>query len=376
MTNRTWTNGGTDSFNDPAAWTPDGAPESGDVLTVVEGNPDATDLTLQGLTIGLGANTGIPFSPLGYLPSPVLTLDGSTIGAGTTIVLAAVFRPIVFPAVHDPVTLSTYPAVDQGTLLVTGPNNPASSLTVSTNDGTIETAASGLFAAAGTLTLDIGVLENSPDSFTAEGYLVNNGVIDASVGSTILLEGPTPFFYPGQSLSGMTNDGTIDVSGTVNDVAVDISGTGTINLESSPGYLGLPAEGEFILSNTYYPAPSIGSGQNFVFNGGELVLNPQLFGAPIQAIFQGTLSNFGSTPGNTIELQDFILSSASYSAGVLALNGSETPSNPDNPPSGTYQVTDTLKFSGLPRLGHFVFSESAGNTDMTWNSLPFIHLPV
>ncbi len=96
MTNRTWTNGGTDSFNDPAAWTPDGTPESGDVLTIAEGNPDATDLTLQGLTIGLGANTGIPFSPLGYLPSPVLTLDGSTIGAGTTIVLPAVFRPIVF----------------------------------------------------------------------------------------------------------------------------------------------------------------------------------------------------------------------------------------------------------------------------------------
>ena len=270
-------------------------------------------------------------------------------------------------------TLLTYPAVDQGTLLVTGPDNPAASRTVSTNDGTIETAASGLFAAAGTLTLDIGVLENSPESFTAEGYLVNNGVIDASVGSTILLEGPTPIFYPGQSLSGMTNDGTIDVSGTVNDVAVDISGTGTINLEFSPGYLGLAAKGEFILSNTYYPAPSIGSGQNFVFNGGELVLDPQLFGAPIQAIFQGTLTNFGSTPGNTIELEDFTLSSASYSAGVLALNGSETPSNPNNPPSGTYQVTDTLKFSSLPRLGHFVFSESAGNTDITWNSLPFIH---
>ena len=27
MTNRTWTNGGTDSFNDPAAWTPDGTPD-------------------------------------------------------------------------------------------------------------------------------------------------------------------------------------------------------------------------------------------------------------------------------------------------------------------------------------------------------------
>jgi hypothetical protein len=59
VTNRAWTNSGTESFNDPAAWTPDGAPESGDVLTIAEGNPVATDLTLQGLTIDFGANTGI-----------------------------------------------------------------------------------------------------------------------------------------------------------------------------------------------------------------------------------------------------------------------------------------------------------------------------
>jgi hypothetical protein len=49
----------------------------------------------------------------------------------------------------------------------------------------------------------------------------------------------------------MNNDGTINVSGTVNDVNVNIDGTGTINLDSSPGYLGLPASpGKFIASDS------------------------------------------------------------------------------------------------------------------------------
>ncbi len=374
MTNRTWTNNGTDSFNDPTAWTPNGAPESGDVLTIAEGSPDATDLTLQGLTIGLGANTGIsepPFGPLGNLPSPVLTLNGSTIGAGTTIVLPAVFRPILLPAVINPLIRWPYPAVDQGTIFVTGASNDTGALTVSTNDGTIETAASNLFAAAGTLTLDIGGYGNG-DAPPGDGLLENNGVIDASRGSTILLEGlysNAVDFSPG---GHMNNDDTINVSGTVNDVNVDIDGIGTINLDSSPGYLGLAASpGKFIVSDSTNAPPSIGSGQNFVFNGGELVLTPE---SPYY--FDGALSNFGSTPGNTIELQDFTLSSASYSAGVLTLNGVETKTGGTDPITVSNPVTDTLKFSSLPRLGHFVFNESAGNTDITWNSLPFLHRPV
>jgi hypothetical protein len=170
----------------------------------------------------------------------------------------------------------------------------------------------------------------------------------------------------------MNNDGTINVSGTVNDVNVNIDGTGTINLNSSPGYLGLPASpGEFIVRDTTNSPPSIGSGQNFVFNGGELVLSPA---SPYY--FDGTLSNFASTAGNTIELQDFTLSSASYSAGVLTLNGDNTKSGGSNPVTEIYPATDTLKFSSLPRLGHFVFNEIAGNTDITWTSLPSFHLPV
>jgi hypothetical protein len=60
MTNRTWITGGVDNFNDPAAWTPDGAPQSGDVLTIAEGNPVATDLALQGLTLTSGPTLGFP----------------------------------------------------------------------------------------------------------------------------------------------------------------------------------------------------------------------------------------------------------------------------------------------------------------------------
>jgi hypothetical protein len=89
--------------------------------------------------------------------------------------------------VHNPLTRWTYPAVDQGTVFVTGPNHPASSA-VSTNDGTIEAAAGGFFAAAGALTLDIGGF-GTGDIEPGSGLLENNGVIDAYVGSTILLEG-------------------------------------------------------------------------------------------------------------------------------------------------------------------------------------------
>jgi hypothetical protein len=191
MTNRTWITGGVDNFNDPAAWTPDGAPQSGDVLTIAEGNPVATDLALQGLTFDLGANTGISGpdgGPLGNLPYPELTLNGSTIGAGTTIVLPAVFRSIVFSTLDNPMTLLTYPAVDQGTIFVSGVPNNTGAVSVSTNDGTIETAASNLIAAAGTLTLDIGGY-GTGDTPPGDGFLQNNGVIDASRDSTILLEG-------------------------------------------------------------------------------------------------------------------------------------------------------------------------------------------
>jgi hypothetical protein len=99
-----------------------------------------------------------------------------------------------------------------------------------------------------------------------------------------------------------------------------------------------------------------------------LVLSP---GSPYD--FDGTLSNFGSTPGNTIELEDFTLSSASYSAGVLKVAGVETKNGGTFPQTVGNPVTDTLKLSSLPRFGDFVFNKSAGNTDITWTSSPFLH---
>jgi hypothetical protein len=97
MTNRTWLPSTSDAFDNPFDWSPFGAPQPGDALTIGDGNPVATALTLSGYTIYLGGLRGdpgpalVPFLNDGSnsysftsAPNPTLTLTGATIASNTS----------------------------------------------------------------------------------------------------------------------------------------------------------------------------------------------------------------------------------------------------------------------------------------------------
>ncbi len=351
MTSRTWIGALTASFTDAAAWTPAGAPQNGDSLTIQDGNPIATDVTLAGENIYLGGTnltpgpaisavpgailSGIPGVEGTTAPNPTLSLIGSTIGSDTTIVVPAVPRFFFRGAL---------PAPDSATLFITGGSTtePYAPLPVSENDGTIETAGSA-FARGGTLDLSIG-----------NAVLENRGAIEASEGSSIVLFGYAILPQAVAVQATMHNDGVIDVYGSVSDTTVQIDGTGTVVLGLSPGVLGLGATpGRFEFDNE---GETIGSGQTFDFRGGELDLHGsntfQGFGG-----FQAALSGFGRAPTDLISLNDFNVTLSSYAGGTLSLAGTNR--------YGVAEVA-SLHFANLPVFGEFNYAASNNVTNITW----------
>ncbi len=79
MTTKTW-NGSNDSFSNPAAWSPAGAPQPGDTALINAGTVTVADATLGGLLIQLNASAR---------GGPALRLRDSTVAAGSTVAAAA-----------------------------------------------------------------------------------------------------------------------------------------------------------------------------------------------------------------------------------------------------------------------------------------------
>ena len=79
MATKTW-DGSSNSFSNPAAWSPTGAPQPGDTAVINSGTVGVASATLNGLTIQMSAS---PDS------TPTLSLRGATIGSGSQVVAAA-----------------------------------------------------------------------------------------------------------------------------------------------------------------------------------------------------------------------------------------------------------------------------------------------
>jgi hypothetical protein len=145
----------------------------------------------------------------------------------------------------------------------------------------------------------------------------------------------------------------MNVFGSVLDSGVPLDGKGIVNLEQNPDLLGLPSSpGSFEMDGGW--GAGVGSGQDFVFDGGELVLS----GAPGE--FNGLLSNFGVNLNDLIEIKEFTVTSHSFANGVLTIDGTNGPSY--GPGSWS------LRFGSLP-LGGFNFHTSGSVTDITWHGL-------
>lgn len=362
-----WNGDLTGGFYNPLAWIPAVSPQPGDTLTISNGNPQLADADLQGYTIYLGGTSGssgpgiiwtdgAPQNIGGMIwpggigdgtfgPNPTLTLQSSTIGANTTVIVPRGSLAGGLSGAEGP----------SATLLINGPTAAqGSSYPTSVNDGTIETASTP-FSNGGTLNIC---------SFDA--IFDNQGVINASYGSTVALygtfdnnNGPLGLIpAPGAQV---INDGTFNIDGTMTDNSDLITGTGTINLD----LLGLSERpGTFLYNGTadeIFPGLNgVGSGQDIEFHGGHLVLADTTG-------FDAILSNFGADPSDLIQLQDFTASSLSYAGGVLSVTGI-------GPFVGTSVQTVDLNFTNLP-TGHFVFDTSGGTTNISWDRFPIIRGP-
>ena len=258
MTTRTW-NGTTGEFADGTGWSPSGAPQPGDTVTISAGNVLASALTLQGLGITVASNNSIAGS---------LVLVDSTIAANTTVTAS---NPNKFAKGATP------------TLQIDG---------VTTNLGTINLTGS-------VIQMPIG-----PNSGSGSGTLVNRGainLIDASLQVQPASGAVTPI---------IENDGTITVTdpdGVYQSpvIAANITGTGTITLGSGAA-LDLQQ--------------GVGSGQTLAFSsgvGGGAVLQleqPGNFDATIAGFVSGNTITISNTP-----FDRSTYTSASSQSGVLSL---------------------------------------------------------
>jgi hypothetical protein len=357
MTARTWISSATDSIDDPAAWSPNGAPTAGDTLTIAQGNPTISYETLQGLTIRLGGpagQTGPSFMviihpettpPDGFnlihAPNPTMTFTYATIAADTAITVPTV--PFRASRLHVPT-----------------PNVATIVMTQSVNNGTISTEAAGLLQRGGTLNLTMHTY--GPSQF-GDPALINNGKIVAAAGTKINLTGyygltgPTwPDIYGLPGHAKLVNNGVIDVTGTLDDNSVGIDGHGTINLNAAPGALGLASRpGSFLYS--CHNASEISATQHFAFHGGHLLFGSG-FALTTETVgllgnFQGELDGFGGSASDMIELRGFTVDTSSFANGVLTMQSAA---------AGDF----SLHFANLSPLGHFGFARNGINTDITW----------
>jgi len=350
MTARSWYDGAATDFFNPFAWTPLGSPQPGDTLTIGDGNPAASNTTLDGYSILLGGPNGAPGPALTGVYTD-LTQDGQ-IGSQISLVPAPNPTLTLANATIGPDTTMRLPSA---LILLGGP--PAGDATIfapgyAENDGTIETGGGGLLSFGGTLNISIDA---------AYGSFENRGTITIGPRSGAVLTGyntnPPPEAPPGVSVTAdLSNDGVSNVYGSVRDTA-RLEGTGTINLDASPGLLGLattPGRFEFV----GFAEDSSGSGQTVAFHGGQLVL------AADPSDFHGTLSNFGVDPTDLIELTDLRVVSSSFANGVLTVQSAP-------PPGSVAGNTASLRFSNLP-FGFFNFTPHGNGTDITFTQVPFI----
>jgi hypothetical protein len=161
-------------------------------------------------------------------------------------------------------------------------------------------------------------------------------------------------------MADLSNDGVINVYGSVRDTA-RLEGTGTINLDTSPGLLGLASTlGRFEFVG--FPEDFSGENQTVAFHGGQLVL------ADEASQFHSTLSNFGADPTDLIELTDLRVVSSSFANGVLTVQSAP-------PPGSVAGYTASLRFSNLP-FGFFNFTPHGNDTDITFTQVPFTPIPI
>lgn len=179
MTNRTWAAGDAGDWFDPDKWTPAGAPQAGDTLTITSGNPVIANATIENETINL---VGGPIT----LEADSVTFQPGTSGTLDIVAKGDLDQPL------------------DATLLTHGTTSFEGLLDVESLGG-------------GELTIDAESDGNSAD-FT----LADRALAFVNQESILHFEG-----------SEITNDGVIDVQGRAEIAAgVDFTGSGMVLLEA------------------------------------------------------------------------------------------------------------------------------------------------
>jgi hypothetical protein len=344
VTTKKWIGAPGEQYTDAAAWTPAGAPATGDTAIIPDGNPVLSGYTLTNLTIVLGSTAFDPGpgyylidtnpSPGNYTgnsfhsPNPTLEMnDGTVIGANTVI-----------EAPQTPITTG-------GTLGATILINDSS-----VNDGTIGLPVNGSGIPS--------VLDFDITSSFSGGTFTNNGTINISPQQTSYLSGFT--YHPPEGY--LDNNGVINVYGRLIDPDVEIEGSGVVNLDAISNGLGLPPTPSMLeLDGPNIIGGVIDPSQNIVFNGGELVL-----GIGSEHTSYGTLENFASNPSSMIVIQDFTLNTDTQTGNTVTLTGSGK--------------TFTLNFANLPTTtGELYYVPNGSSLDVVWHPYPVdpnpIHAP-
>jgi len=291
----------------------DGIVNEGTIIATVSGatlNIDPATFTNDG-TISASNHSDVTIQGTAFSNGGSLT-----VGSGATIAIqAANFTNLA----GNTLTGGAFEADAGGTLLLPGSatiQTDAANLTLSGINSVIENAGAvqidstlGTISAAGSLHLLGGRNFTTTMGFTDNGQVqLGGGAFDAS---TLTVGAGGSLYGYGTILPAIANSGTIIADAGRLDLAGAVSGTGALGID--PGTtleLGGPSSG----SVTF--APAISSGGTLV--GGTLKIDTA-------SSYSGTIAGFAL--GDTIDLADLVVTSASITAGgtlVAELSGGGT----------------------------------------------------
>lgn len=342
MTDRTWTDGGSGTFRDAANWTPRGTPAPGDRLTIDTGEATASHDTLRGLAIAL-ANPRLfqrpdlgprPPSP----PTPVLSLKDTRIAADSTIVTQgeeSYYGP------RSGIIDAQGRVENDGRIEATTIHSPEQYI----GSASLDLHISGEARAGEARDGKARAGEPQQRGCEAPGVFVNKGTLAADFVSGLHIDGNDAGRTDRNAL--LVNDGTIRATayGSVG-IDTNLIGRGTVLLDSTPAFL--PTPPPFVYWGTIAigaDARIVGSGQDFVFNGGHLEIDST------QTCFRALLSDFTHLT-DAVVLRDFHVAASGVCHDALTLRGSD----------GT---TERLRFAGHHALSDFTIKDSGDGTVIT-----------
>lgn len=333
MTARTYI-GGSHSYADPAAWSPTGAPQAGDGLTIRGGTLTATGLDIE--------NEGILLGRFDVAPT-LLNLSATTLGVATPINSVSEYQAVVIDTAGNVVNRGKIAELF-GTLDINvGTPGHASMFS---NTGSI-TAPAGI----GSTIININVAQAS--TFDSSNELASSGLVAAPLRGTLNISGAGAFNNNGMMV---TDGGTINVnttgSLTSSDEIYANGPTGVINITfgaktlSNAGLIGAGPDATINIT----AATSTGAVENSdaMISYGNMAIKAAVHQTPSATLglIDGKMVLQGAVDGGTVVI----------SSGMLEFGGGSKPGfiGPASARSFTSPIDfagpGTLQFDGASNL--------------------------